>query len=487
MKKKALALGAVVLCAAFLGGCNSGGPGEQGDISIRVDKNTTAELTVAVKNSDEEIGVIRSVAEVFNQTYPNITVKTEPFTGETYSYMMQVVKKTKSPDIVIATSFEMFQLMNSNVIRNLQPYIDAETQANEFDLNDYYGTFFRAGQENFEGNQYLIPRSADRVVCHYNAAIINRANAWYKTSDLYNASKCENLNDLIVNGWTWEDFDFVCSVLRGYYDSDNNTKDAYLFDSSFEWEAVWNPILTSYGVDYIGADKTVNINSQNTRDALEFMKTFVTKRYTSTVSSNFYGGKGAFFFQSQSAKNVAERVGANNVYINGSSGDTYKDLCDRKEYSEYYNCVTVPVKSGAEKIGAGVAGYCVSVKSKVPDIAWKFLKCMLSQEGQNAMSKDSKLNYVPVRKDMADSSQWNWGKGLDGINLSAYTYMTGLGTDADWNCFTDFFLVKPTQAMNLLSDVKTMVTSYVFDAAAPPIEKAIGDCESRMTGRMKQR
>lgn len=270
--------------------------------------------------------------------------------------------------------------MNSNVIRNLQPYIDAEVAANEFDLNDYYGTFFRAGQENFDGNQYLIPRSADRVVCHYNAAIIERANTWYKTSELYNAGKCENLGDLIVNGWTWEDFDFVCSVLRGFYDSDNSTKDAYLLDSSFEWEAVWNAILTSYGVEYIGEDKTVKINSQNTKDALEFMKTLVTKRYTSTVSANFYGGKGVFFFHSQSAKNVAERVGANNVYVNGSSGDTYKDLCGRKEYGKYYNCVTVPVKSGSEKIGAGVAGYCVSVKSQVPDIAWKFLKCMLSQE-----------------------------------------------------------------------------------------------------------
>lgn len=210
--------------------------------------------------------------------------------------------------------------MNSNVIRNLQPYIDAEVAANEFDLNDYYGTFFRAGQENFDGNQYLIPRSADRFVCHYNAAIIERANTWYKTSELYNAGKCENLGDLIVNGWTWEDFDFVCSVLRGFYDSDNSTKDAYLLDSSFEWEAVWNAILTSYGVEYIGEDKTVKINSQNTKDALEFMKTLVTKRYTSTVSANFYGGKGVFFFHSQSAKNVAKRVGANNVYVNGSSG-----------------------------------------------------------------------------------------------------------------------------------------------------------------------
>lgn len=483
----ALLLG-TALAVATLAGCGKTPlpPGGE-DTSIDVDPDTTATLTVAVTNSQEEIGLIESVAEVFNKTYKNITVKTEPFSGETYSYMMQVIKKTESPDIVIATSFEMFQLMNSSALLNLQPYIDAETKAGTFDVNDYYDTFMKAGQQDFNGDQYLIPRSADRVVCHYNVAIINQANEWYQTSDLYDASVCENLNDLIVNGWTWDDFKFVCSVIRAYYDTNESLAGRYLLDSSFTWEAMWNPILDSFGVEYIDENKNVLIDSEETREALGFMKEFVTERYTDSVSANFYGGKGVFFFHSQSAKNVAQRVGANAEYVNGSSGDTYKDLCDRGEYSKYYNCVTVPVREGHERIGAGVAGYCVSVASKVPNIAWQFLKTLLSQEGQDAMSVGSALNYVPVRKDMADPTQWSWGAGLDGINLDAYTYMTGIGDDPDWNCFTDFFLVKPTQAANLIADVGTMVSSYVFDSSAPSMDSVIGNCVSSMKGRLQLR
>lgn len=482
----ALVLGCII-ATSVMAACGKNPIQGGGDHDINVDPNKEATLKVAVKTSDEEEGLIRSVADVFNKTYTNVTVKVEPFTGETYSYMMKAVQTKNSPDIVIATSFEMFQLMNASVILNLQPYIDAETEAGTFDINDYYPTYMRAGQENFDGDQYLIPRSADRVVCHYNVAIINRANEWYKTSDMYDASKCEDLNDLIQNGWTWDDFDYVCSVLRAYYDTDNNLRNKYLLDSSFTWEAMWNPIFESYGVEYIDENKNVLIDSPQTREALEFMKSYVTKRYTNVTSANFYGGEGAFFFHSQSAKNVAERIGQNNAYVNGSSGVTYKDLCDEGRYSEYYNCVTVPVKEGAENIGAGNAGYCISAQAAEPDLAWKFLKTLLTQEGQDAMSKNSQLSYVPVRKDMADATQFAWGEGLNDINLSAYTYMSGQDDDADWNCFTDFFLVKPTQASNLLGDVQTLVSSYVFDAANPSLDSVLSTCVTSMTRRLQQR
>ncbi len=485
-KASALILGGLMSLSLFTA-CGKSKVPAVGDYSIDVDPNKEATIKVAVQTSDEEEGLIKSVAEVFNKTYPNVKVEVVPFTGATLSYMMTAVHTGNSPDIVMATSFEMFQLMNASVVRNLQPYIDAETKAGTFDINEYYPTYMRAGQADFDGDQYLIPRSADRVVCHYNAAIINRANEWYKTSKLYDASKCENLTDMIKNGWTWEDFDYVCSVIRAYYDSEKDLKNRFLLDSNFNWEAMWNPVFESYGVEYIDENKQVVIDSPQTREALEFMKDLVKKRYTNVTSANFYGGEGAFFFHSQSAKNVAARIGQNASYVNGSSGATYKELYDAGRYSEYYNCVTVPVKKGAEKIGAGNAGYCVSAAAAEPDLAWKFLKTLLTQDGQNAMSKNSQLSYVPVRKDMADATQWEWGTGLSDINLSAYTYMSGQNGSADWNCFTDFFLVKPTQASNLLKDVKELVGSYVFDAAEPSLDSTLATCVTNMTRRMKQR
>lgn len=481
MKKAVVVMMSLLLCVCSLCGCGMkvrGKPASNIEASIDVDENVSATLKVAVKNDNEEKQLIKSVAEVFNKTYKNVKVEIIPFSNEVYSYMMSQVKTEEVPDIVIATSFDMFQLNNSSILRNLQPYIDAETEAGQFDINDYYTMFMRAGQEGFDGDQYLIPRSADRVVCHYNVDLLNKANTWYKTSDLYDASVCENLSELVVNGWTWDDFMFVCSVIRGWLDSQDK-KTQYIVDSSFSWEAVWNPVLTSFGVEYIGDNKKVLIDSQNTREALEFMRSMVDKRYTSSTSANFYGGNGVFFFHSQAAKAAAQKVGTSAQYYNQAQAG---------KYSEYYNVVSMPVREGHEAIGAGVAGYVVSAASEVPNIAWKFLKTLLTQEGQDAMSKDSALNYVPVRKDMADATKWAWGEGLEGVNLSAFTCYAGIGDDPDWNCFTDFFLKKPSQALNLLDCVETMVSSYVFDKAATiELNKVINDCVSSLTGFLNMR
>ncbi|MCI8487502.1 MAG: extracellular solute-binding protein [Clostridia bacterium] len=478
MKKICMAVLGFVLCLSCMCACGPLRSQGQVDASIDVDENISATLKIAVKDGEDDKKLINSVAAVFNETYKNVKVEIKPFSNDVYPYMMSAVKTGTTPDIVISTSFEMFQLKNSGMLYNLQKYIDAEEEAGQFDMNDYYDAFMRAGQENFDGDQYLIPRSADRVVCHYNADLMKQADAWYKTSSLYNAEKCESLFDLIVNGWTWDDFDYVCSVVRAWYD-ENGKADRYILDGSWNWEAVWNPILASYGVEYIGDNKQVLIDSEQTREALDFMKSFVTKRYTSSVSSNFYGGLGMFFFHSQAAKAAAAKVGQTAKYYEAAQAG---------RYSEFYNVVSMPVREGHENIGSGIAGYCVYAESPVANVAWKFLKTLLTQEGQNAMSEDSALNYVPVRKDMSDATKWAWGKGLDGINLDAYLYNSGKDDDPDWNCFTDFFLKKPSQALNLLNCVGNMVSSYVLDQSSSiTLEKVIGDCKSQMTGFMNMR
>ena len=93
----------------------------------------------------------------------------------------------------------------------------------------------------------------------------------------------------------------------------------------------------------------------------------------------------------------------------------YYEAAQAGRYSEFYNVVSMPVREGHENIGSGIAGYCVYAESPVANVAWKFLKTLLTQEGQNAMSEDSALNYVPVRKDMSDATKWAWGKGLKSL------------------------------------------------------------------------
>lgn len=429
-----LALGVATGCGAPTG--NSGS--KPSEVNLHPDENVTATLRVAVENYTAEKKIISEIGEILTAKYPNVTVKIETISGGISSQYATWFRNKNVPDILVNNSFDMFTLSDKGLLSDLTPYLEAEAADPEstFDINDYYESYIKMGQANFDGEQYMIPRSADRVVCHYNKAIFKAAGV-----DM----------SLVRNGWTWDDFMTVCATLRKYYDSQDSMKAYTLVDPYFTWEAVYNPIFESYGVEYYDENGEVALESDATENALKFIKSIIDNKYASRPSveqAGMAGNKGCMLFHSQAASLMATEL---SVYYP-----------DAEKVSDYYDVVTMPVIPGREKIGCGAAGYSVYDGSENKDLAWQFLKILLSKEGQNIMA-DSGSNYVPVRKDMADytNPENHWGKGYEDLNLSAYTYNCGAGDDPDWNCYTTYIARKaPKYASSVGSALSTLIANY---------------------------
>ncbi len=429
-----LALGVATGCGAPTG--NSGS--KPSEVNLHPDENVTATLRVAVENYTAEKKIISEIGEILTAKYPNVTVKIETISGGISSQYATWFRNKNVPDILVNNSFDMFTLSDKGLLSDLTPYLEAEAADPEstFDINDYYESYIKMGQANFDGEQYMIPRSADRVVCHYNKAIFQAAGV-----DM----------SLVRNGWTWDDFMTVCATLRKYYDSQDSMKAYTLVDPYFTWEAVYNPIFESYGVEYYDENGEVALESDATENALKFIKSIIDDKYASRPSveqAGMAGNKGCMLFHSQAASLMATEL---SVYYP-----------DAEKVSDYYDVVTMPVIPGHEKIGCGAAGYSVYDGSENKDLAWQFLKILLSKEGQNIMA-DSGSNYVPVRKDMADytNPENHWGKGYEDLNLSAYTYNCGAGDDPDWNCYTTYIARKaPKYASSVGSALSTLIANY---------------------------
>lgn len=429
-----LALGVATGCGAPTG--NSGS--KPSEVNLHPDENVTATLRVAVENYTAEKKIISEIGEILTAKYPNVTVKIETISGGISSQYATWFRNKNVPDILVNNSFDMFTLSDKGLLSDLTPYLEAEAADPEstFDINDYYESYIKMGQANFDGEQYMIPRSADRVVCHYNKAIFKAAGV-----DM----------SLVRNGWTWDDFMTVCATLRKYYDSKDSMKAYTLVDPYFTWEAVYNPIFESYGVEYYDENGEVALESDATENALKFIKSIIDNKYASRPSveqAGMAGNKGCMLFHSQAASLMATEL---SVYYP-----------DAEKVSDYYDVVTMPVIPGHEKIGCGAAGYSVYDGSENKDLAWQFLKILLSKEGQNIMA-DSGSNYVPVRKDMADytNPENHWGKGYEDLNLSAYTYNCGAGDDPDWNCYTTYIARKaPKYASSVGSALSTLIANY---------------------------
>ena len=429
-----LALGVATGCGAPTGNSVS----KPSEVNLHPDENVTATLRVAVENYTAEKKIISEIGEILTAKYPNVTVKIETISGGISSQYATWFHNKNVPDILVNNSFDMFTLSDKGLLSDLTPYLEAEAADPEssFDINDYYESYIKMGQANFDGEQYMIPRSADRVVCHYNKAIFKAAGV-----DM----------SLVRNGWTWDDFMTVCATLRKYYDSQDSMKAYTLVDPYFTWEAVYNPIFESYGVEYYDENGEVALESDATENALKFIKSIIDDKYASRPSveqAGMAGNKGCMLFHSQAASLMATEL---SVYYP-----------DAEKVSDYYDVVTMPVIPGHEKIGCGAAGYSVYDGSENKDLAWQFLKILLSKEGQNIMA-DSGSNYVPVRKDMADytNPENHWGKGYEDLNLSAYTYNCGAGDDPDWNCYTTYIARKaPKYASSVGSAISTLIANY---------------------------
>lgn len=429
-----LALGVATGCGAPTGDSGS----KPSEVNLHPDENVTATLRVAVENYTAEKKIISEIGEILTAKYPNVTVKIETISGGISSQYATWFRNKNVPDILVNNSFDMFTLSDKGLLSDLTPYLEAEAADPEstFDINDYYESYIKMGQANFDGEQYMIPRSADRVVCHYNKAIFKAAGV-----DM----------SLVRNGWTWDDFMTVCATLRKYYDSQDSMKAYTLVDPYFTWEAVYNPIFESYGVEYYDENGEVALESDATENALKFIKSIIDNKYASRPSveqAGMAGNKGCMLFHSQAASLMATEL---SVYYP-----------DAEKVSDYYDVVTMPVIPGHEKIGCGAAGYSVYDGSENKDLAWQFLKILLSKEGQNIMA-DSGSNYVPVRKDMADytNPENHWGKGYEDLNLSAYTYNCGAGDDPDWNCYTTYIARKaPKYASSVGSAISTLIANY---------------------------
>lgn len=429
-----LAIGVATGCGAPTGNSES----KPSEVNLHPDENVTATLRVAVENYTAEKKIISEIGEILTAKYPNVTVKIETISGGISSQYATWFRNKNVPDILVNNSFDMFTLSDKGLLSDLTPYLEAEAADPEssFDINDYYESYIKMGQANFDGEQYMIPRSADRVVCHYNKAIFKAAGV-----DM----------SLVRNGWTWDDFMTVCATLRKYYDSQDSMKAYTLVDPYFTWEAVYNPIFESYGVEYYDENGEVALESDATENALKFIKSIIDDKYASRPSveqAGMAGNKGCMLFHSQAASLMATEL---SVYYP-----------DAEKVSDYYDVVTMPVIPGHEKIGCGAAGYSVYDGSENKDLAWQFLKILLSKEGQNIMA-DSGSNYVPVRKDMADytNPENHWGKGYEDLNLSAYTYNCGAGDDPDWNCYTTYIARKaPKYASSVGSALSTLIANY---------------------------
>lgn len=446
-------------------------PGADYEVNLDIDYEVEGTLDIGITAEGTEKTMLESLIEEYNQIYPNVKVNIEqipePYNNSLVTYYQADTNAPGTmPDILMSNSEDMHPLVSSGILLDLQPYVNAATASDDTSknlvLDEYYEEMWVLGQEDFDGDQFLIPRSADRVVTHINEKIFTDCFSQYTAAG--NELPFTPIDGTYVpaNGWTWEEFLDTCAVLRAYYDGDadwvtsssNNGKSLYLIDAYLSWEAVYYSIFRSNGATLIDPETgAITVDSDATRTALDMMNELIEKRYAAPFSSssqaNYEGGQGAMMFQSAYARR----------WVNSLGDD--------------YNLTSFPLIGSTPYIGTGVAGYGIYSRTPKRDLAWTFLRFMLTQDGQNALARGG-MTTNPLRKDMSDPATNEWGKEYveQGINMSAYTYGTEYCIPCDFMTYYD---------TDKYADLITAVSTLITDALG---EMTYGDAIAKCVDQM---
>ena len=190
--------------------------------------------------------------------------------------------------------------------------------------------------------------------------------------------------------------------------------DCYALDPCFEWEAVYNPIMQSYGANIFDENGNITVESENMTEMATMINTIskkgrIIKPYSSAY--NFKAGKCAFFFSSYGPTKMNEELA-----VRGK-----------------FDALPFPLIGENGKIGCGFAGWGISSRSSATqrDLAWQFLSYMISKEGQMALINNG-LATPSIRIDLAEEKQWS--KGFENLNLDAWL------VSEDKKICTDYFV-----------------------------------------------
>ena len=143
---------------------------------------------------------------------------------------------------------------------------------------------------------------------------------------------------------------------------------------------------------------------------------------------------------------------------------------EAEEIKESFNAVPFPLIGENAKIGCGFAGWGISstADDTTRDIAWQFLKYMISREGQMALI-NAGLATPSIRIDLAEEKQWS--KGYEDLNLDAWLQWE------EYKVSSKFFVNQdPSATFDILSALQTFMRNLVDPTLTGTSVKSVEMC-----------
>jgi multiple sugar transport system substrate-binding protein len=287
----------------------------------------------------------------FKKLHPDVKVNVEYVAGAELptQFASQAAAKNLA-DVVFLADLYVVPFSKGGIVMDMEPLAKADKT---FDLSDIYPNMLDLSKVNGKG-LYMIPSSYDVVTMYYNKTMFEKAGA-----------------PLPTDKWTWDDYAAACVTIRkatGNYCFSHDPTAASTF-----WWAWYVPFIKGYGGDIISKDGTkVTLNTPETLAGIQAFVDLWTK-YDIAMPIDFDAGGNCFI------------VGkcATLFHIPALMGATRAVQPPPFEW----DLEIIPSHPKGRFTGMGTYGFAVSANAKDPQLAWDFVKGLVSKDTQLAIAK----------------------------------------------------------------------------------------------------
>jgi multiple sugar transport system substrate-binding protein len=298
--------------------------------------------------------------DAFEAAHPDVTVKMEYVTGDYAGALTAQAAAHTLPDVVFTADLFVVPFVQNGIVLDMQQF--AETDE-DIDIDDVYSIMLDLGRVAGDSGLYMIPSSYDVVTLYYNKTMFEEAGAPLPTPD-----------------WTWDDLINACITIK------EQTDNWCIPNGSPTWWAVYVPWIVGYGGSLLADDgHTVMISSPESLAGLTALTDIWTKHGIGQPL-DFDAGGDCF------------QVGKCAIQLTIAGPMNSLRILEPQPF--VWDVEVIPSHPNGKVTGMGTYGFAISADAQDPELAWDFVKNLLSPEIQKAVAMD--YSGTPLLMSLAD-------------------------------------------------------------------------------------